>query len=162
MATRIDRTEKELRKEYHALAGQLGMDVEQRKAFLYDNYKVESSVDLDAHQLIDVVHTLEKNLGNETDTWRKRAIAAIGGWLRLQGIEKADPVENMRYIKQIACRSAQASAFNRIPMERLRNIYYTFLNKQKDKATIERVMNEEVLHQMQWLQAMSGGVMGEA
>ena len=162
MATRINYMEKQLRKEYHILAGQLGMDAEQRKAFLYANYKVESSVDLDAHQLIDVVHTLEKHLGSETDTWRKRVIKSIGAWLQLQGIEKADPVENMRYIKQIACRSVQASAFNRIPIERLRNIYYTFLNKQKDKATIERVMSEELLKQIQAVQMPNGGVMAEA
>ena len=123
---------------------------------------MESSVDLDAHQLIDVVHTLEKHLGSETDTWRKRVIKSIGAWLQLQGIEKADPVENMRYIKQIACRSVQASAFNRIPIERLRNIYYTFLNKQKDKATIERVMSEELLKQIQAVQMPNGGVMAEA
>jgi hypothetical protein len=68
----------------------------------------------------------------------------------------------MRYIKQIACRSAQTSAFNRIPIERLRNIYYTFLNKQKDKATIERVMSEELLKQIQAVQMLNGGVMAEA
>lgn len=162
MATRIDYTEKQLRKQYHILAGQLGMDAEQRKAFLYDNYKVESSVDLDAHQLIDVVHTLEKNLGNETDTWRKRAIASIGGWLRLKGIEKADPVENMRYIKQIACRSAQQQKFTSIPIARLRNIYYEFKHKQTDKATIERVMDEELLNRMQAFQVLNSGVIAEA
>lgn len=162
MATRIDYTEKQLRKQYHALASQLGMDAEQRKAFLYANFKVESSVDLDAHQLIDVVHTLEKNLGNETDTWRKRAIAAIGGWLRLQGIEKADPVENMRYIKQIACRSAQQQKFTSIPIARLRNIYYEFKHKQTDKQTVERVMSEEIENKLQMLSMLNGGVMAEA
>jgi hypothetical protein len=161
MKTFIDQQEKQLRRQYHSLAGQLGMSDEQRKNMLYDNFRVESSVDLDAHQLIDLVHTLEKRLGDETQDWRRRAIASIGGWLRMAGIEKADPVENITYIKQIACRAAQCQRFNAIPVARLRNLYYEFRNKQTDKEQVARVMDEELNRLLAAQQAMSG-VIAEA
>lgn len=144
MGTFIDNQEKQLRKQYHLLSRELGMSDEDRRAMLHDNFSVDSSTDLDAHQLIDLVHTLEKRLGNETDDWRKRVIASIGGWLRMEGMEKPDPVENMRYIKQIACRATQHRIFNSIPLARLRNLYHEFRNKQTDKRQVDFVVDEEL------------------
>lgn len=160
MNTIINREEKQLRKQYHALSRALGMSDDERRAMLYNNYRVESSVDLDAHQLIDIVHTLEKRLGNETDSWRKRAMASIGGWLKLSGQEKHDPIENIRYIKQIACRATNAGTFNSIPMARLRNLYYEFKNKQHDKQAVERIATDEFLKHVQKMQSF--GLIGEA
>lgn len=89
---------------------------------------------------MDICHTLEKQLNGdvrEADRLRKRVIAAIGGWLRLTG-----QPENLDRIKGIACRAAQCEDFNKIPNERLRNLYYAFLNKQKDTKAVEGIANE--------------------
>jgi hypothetical protein len=160
MSTIINHQEKQLRKQYHSLSRALGMSDDERRSMLYSNYQVESSVDLDAHQLIDIVHTLEKRLGNETDSWRKRAMASIGGWLKMSGKENPDPIENIRYIKQIACRATGAGTFNSIPMARLRNLYYEFKNKQHDKEAVGRIVDEELLKQVQIMQSF--GMIGEA
>ena len=174
MTTYTDKNQKVLIRQYHSLCHSLGMNDEQRKAMLWDNYQVESSVDLDNHQLTDLVHTLEKRLrpeANERDTLRKRAIAAIGGYLRLVGKTKSEQAENMRYIKSVACRSTGYEDFNKIPNERLRNLYYTFLNKQKDiKQSGYAVVAEREKQSWEFQNAIdmamhaaqAFGVMGEA
>ena len=60
------------------------------------------------------------------DTWRKRVMASIGGWLRA-----CDTQHTAETIKAIACRAAQRKAFNDITLSELRAIYAEFLNKQK-------------------------------
>ena len=60
------------------------------------------------------------------DTWRKRVMASIGGWLRA-----CDTQHTAETIKAIACRSMQRKAFNDITLSELRAIYAEFLNKQK-------------------------------
>jgi hypothetical protein len=60
------------------------------------------------------------------DTWRKRVMASISGWLRL-----CKTTHTPKTIKAIACRAAQREAFNDITLSELRAIYAEFLNKQK-------------------------------
>jgi hypothetical protein len=60
------------------------------------------------------------------DTWRKRVMASIGGWLRACGTTHAAET-----IKAIACRAAQRKEFNEITLSELRAIYAEFNNKQK-------------------------------
>jgi hypothetical protein len=62
----------------------------------------------------------------DADTWRKRVIASIGGWLRACGTRHTPEA-----IKSIACRAAQRTAFNDISLSELRAIYAEFNNKQK-------------------------------
>lgn len=145
MKSSIEQQEKQLRKRYHALATALGMSDEERRAMLRYNFQVESSADLDAHQLIDLVHTLEVRLDDKSNTWRKRVMASIGGWLQRIGKALPDPVANTRYIKHIACRVVGVDNFNDIPVSRLRNLYNEFLNKQRDAQASERVADEELL-----------------
>ncbi len=65
-------------------------------------------------------------------------MAAIGGYLR-----KIHKESNAEIIKGIACRSTgYQSFFNKIPAERLRNLYNTFRNKQKDMDAAERIAME--------------------
>lgn len=174
MTTYMDKQQKSLLGYYHKLCHDLGMSEDDRRAMLYQNYQVESSADLDNHQLTDLVHTLEGMARPEVkqrDQLRKRAIAAIGGYLTLVGRAKADKAENMRYIKSIACRSTGYEDFNKIPNERLRNLYYAFHNKQKDeRAAKQEDCRFDVRHQM-WefdnamdmaMHAAEWGIIGEA
>ena len=89
-------------------------------------YGVESSADIDTHDLIDLCNK-----------FAKQAMVAIGGWLKAEGRES-----NAEIIKAIACRATQHSNFNRIPAERLRNLYYAFRKKQKDKESVDIIAAE--------------------
>jgi hypothetical protein len=60
------------------------------------------------------------------DTWRKRVMASIGGWLRA-----CNTTHTAETIKAIACRASQRKAFNDITLSELRAIYAEFNNKQK-------------------------------
>ena len=71
------------------------------------------------------------------DKLRKRAMAAVGGYLRKIGRES-----NAEIIKGIACRATGYQSFNKIPAERLRNVYHAFRNKQKDIDSVERIAME--------------------
>lgn len=153
--------------KYHSLCNQLRMSDDERRAMLWQNYKVMSSADLDNHQLIDLCSTLEQHANpaiERQNRERRRVIAAIGGWLRLSGSEKPTPAENLAYIKSIACRATKYDDFNAIPTERLRNLYATFANKQKDKRNLEAILKEDEMinHMLQMQQAMPSMVMGEA
>ncbi len=65
------------------------------------------------------------------DVWRKRLIAAIGGYLSLTG-ERAD----IDRIKAVACRAARKDDFNRIGVQQLRSLYNTFVKQQKDMQRV--------------------------
>ncbi|WP_304726879.1 hypothetical protein, partial [uncultured Alistipes sp.] len=135
MTTIMDKQQKWLLRHFHTLCTRLGMTEEEKRA-LIDGYGVESSKDIDNHDLMDLCHTLELQLNKgakEADRLRKRVIASIGGWLRLTG--KQHTIDT---IKSIACRATGYSDFNKIPNERLRNLYNTFRNKQKDMDAAER------------------------
>ena len=68
------------------------------------------------------------------DKLRKAAMASIGGYLR-----KINRESNAGIIKGIACRSTGYDNFNKIPAERLRNLYHAFRNKQKDIDAVNTV-----------------------
>jgi hypothetical protein len=62
----------------------------------------------------------------DMDTWRKRVMAAIGGWLRM-----CNTTHTADSIKAIACRASGRKAFNDITLSELRAVYAEFNNKQK-------------------------------
>ncbi|WP_304721751.1 hypothetical protein [uncultured Alistipes sp.] len=139
MTTIMDKQQKWLLRQFHTLCTRLGMTEEEKRA-LIEGYGVESSKDIDNHDLMNLCHTLELQLNKgakEADALRKRVIAAIGGWLRLTGKS-----HNIDTIKSIACRASGYSDFNKIPTERLRNLYNCFLKKQKDMDAVERIAME--------------------
>ncbi len=76
---------------------------------------------------------------NQGDIWRKRVMAAIGGWLERCKIE-----QNATKIKAIACRAAGKKNFNEIPLSRLRNLYNEFRNKSTDAESVKMVKSEEI------------------
>ena len=134
--------EKYLLKRLHTLLGRLGFDKEAKRDMLLSNYGVTSSADLTSKQLAELCDNLECQLNpqkKELDKYRKRLIAAIGGWLTKQSKEN-----DIRQIKAIACRAAETKAFNDIPLERLRSLYSAFTNKQKDLKFVDNLTNLEV------------------
>ena len=137
----MDKQQKFLVKKFHILLGKAGIDEDGKRTMLA-SYDVESSRELDARDLLDLCHKLElmtSERARQEDMWRKRLMAAIGGYLRAMCQE-----QNAARIKAIACRAADADDFNRIPLERLRSLYHAFTNKAKDLKFVEKLTAEEL------------------
>ncbi|MBP9998655.1 MAG: hypothetical protein KBS67_05365 [Bacteroidales bacterium] len=134
-------------RKFHTLCGVCGLSQDEKSAIV-ESYGVSSSRDIGTHDLIDICEKLSvragQGAGSERDQLRKRVMAAIGGYLKKIGRDS-----NAELIKTIACRSTGYPDFNRIPMERLRNCYYAFLNKQKDVDSAEHVATAMLAAQAQ-------------
>ena len=76
---------------------------------------------------------------HDANQWRKRVMAVIAQYLR--NLRKPETAHN---IKSIACRATQYDDFNLIPINRLKNVYYTFLNKNKDFFSIGAAVEEDL------------------
>lgn len=140
----MDKQQKWLLRQFHTLCSRLRLSAEE-KAAIIEGYGVESSADINNDDLLTICRALEKRLDSaavKLDRLRKQVIAAIGGWLRMQG-----KPESIAEIKAIACRATQYDNFNRIPAERLRNIYNAFLNKQKDSRMIDELVSMAIYSQ---------------
>lgn len=118
-----------LLKKFHTICSVAGISKDQ-KSVLLASYGVESSKDLTEKQLSDIINTLNR----EPDMWRKRCMAAVSGWLMQLNKE-----QNAKYIIGIICQSCQADDFNRIPVSRLRDVYYEFVRKTKTAARSQAV-----------------------
>lgn len=132
----MDQIHRGLLKKFHTLCTVLGLDDEAKHAILA-SWGVESSRDLNQHQLIDICAKLSEQVDHKQgtarlDKLRKQVIAAIGGWLRETG-----QTESLSKIKGIATRASGYRDFNSIPRERLRNLIATFNNKVKDSRAVD-------------------------
>jgi len=128
----MDDIHKKVLKKFHTLCSVCGMTKDEKMA-LVSSYGVESSADIDTHDLIDLCAKLQEQAGQpDLNRLRKRAMAAIGGYLRMTGQR-----ENAALIQGIACRATGYAQFNQIPAERLRNLYSCFANKQKDIKAVD-------------------------
>lgn len=111
----MDKIHNGVLRKFHTLCSRLGLTEAEKRAIV-ESFGVESSADIDTHALIDVCASLSKQLegdkGDQMDKLRKRAMAAIGGYLR-----KIDKESNAEIIKGIACRSTGYQSFNKIPAE---------------------------------------------
>ncbi len=136
----MDKIHNGLLRKFHTLCSRLGLTEAEKRAII-ESFGVESSADIDTHDLIDICASLSRQLeggkGETMDKLRKQVMAAIGGYLRKIGRES-----NANIIKGIACRAAGYQSFNKIPAERLRNLYNAFRNKQKDIDSVERIAME--------------------
>lgn len=140
----IERIEKNQRRVFHALAYRLGMSEDERRQMLLDNFGVESSADLDAHQLTDLIHTLERIANPELkklDTWRKRLIAAVSGYLKDMGREC-----DIYTAKRVACRAAGKDSFDNIPLDRLRSLYNAFIKRKADYESVPLIINGQIIN----------------
>ena len=136
---------KRLIKKFHVLLAKAGIDNDTKVSMLW-NYGVETSKDLSCEELIELCGRLQKmTCKYESDVWRKRVIAAIDGYLKLAGQER-----NIDVIKAIAVRASGFDNFNRIPVSRLRNLYYAFRAKQDDIKNVNMIISAN-MHTMKTL-----------
>jgi len=142
----MDKEKNRLVKRAHTLYGRLGMSVSDRDAFL-SGYGVEHTNEMSVEQLLAACQSLERVLKpriSEEDRWRKRVMAAIGGYLsgNREGFSSGGQAA---VIKAVACRAAGCTDFNRIPLGTLRAIYYEFRNKQKVRARVEVIDKDRLV-----------------
>nr|DAX40419.1 MAG TPA: Protein of unknown function (DUF1018) [Caudoviricetes sp.] len=140
----MDEIHRGILKKFHTLCHVLGLTDDEKRTIV-ESYGVESSRDMDTHDLIDVCASLAEQANKKTgtadlDKLRKRVMAAIGGYLRMIGKES-----NASVIKGIACRATGYADFNKIPRERLRNLVGAFNNKVKDAQSVEDIANALML-----------------
>ncbi len=146
MATVTAQQQKWLLRKFHTLCSKLNMTADM-KLDLLSGYGVESSKDLSNSELLEICDKLNGILNPEDakiDKMRKRVIAAIGGWLKTVGKDGG-----IDYIKGIACRAAEAENFNKIPADRLTNIYNMFVKKQRDAKAVN-VICDEITYSMRF------------
>ena len=131
----MDKIHGGLLRKFHTLCSRLGLNPAEKEAIV-SSYGVESSADIDTHDLINICAALSDKLNagknDELDKLPKRAMAAIGGYLRM-----TKQPSSAEIIKGIACRATGHQSFNKIPAERLRNLYSAFRNKQKDFDAVD-------------------------
>lgn len=140
----MDEIHRGILKKFHTLCHVLGLTDDEKRTIV-ESCGVESSRDMDTHDLIDVCARLAEQANQKTDTadldkLRKRVMAAIGNYLRTVGKES-----NASIIKGIACRATGYTDFNKIPRERLRNLVGAFNNKVKDTQSVEDIANALML-----------------
>lgn len=128
-------------KKFHTLCTKAGINTEEKTAIV-GSFGHASSRDMSVIELLRACDMLDAKLNPqlaEADMWRKRVMASIGGWLKVMAIEY-----NPQKIKAIACRATQCDNFNDIPKERLSNLYYGFLKKQKDFKRVNTITKEQL------------------
>lgn len=140
----MDAIHRNILKKFHTLCSVLGLTEAEKRAIV-ESYGVDSSRDMDTHDLIDVCGKLsaqanEKTGAGEMDKLRKRVMAAIGGYLKATRQES-----NAALIKGIACRATGHTDFNKIPRERLRNLVAAFNNKVKDAQAVNEITDSILL-----------------
>lgn len=144
----MDEIHRGLLKKYHTLCSVLGLSAEEKRA-IAESYGVESSRDIDTHDLVNICAKLSEQANQKTgtgdmDKLRKRVMASIGQYLRKSGRKS-----NASVIKAIACRATGHDDFNKIPRERLRNLIALFNNKVKDSEAVDKLTAaEDVLNNM--------------
>ena len=139
-------TRNERIQQYHCICRNLGMSKEDKEALL-SGWGVHSSTELTDRGLNDVLEhlrDLQDNRDESTNVWRRRVIAAAAAYLEYIGkFSSGDDREwRIQYIKGTACRMGQYKSFNKIPIGRLRNIYYSLVKAKKDRAIIDEMVNE--------------------
>lgn len=140
----MDSIHRNILKKFHTLCSVCGLTEHEKRAII-ESYGVESSRDIDTHDLINLCASLseqanKKNGVCDLDKLRKRVMAAIGSYLQNIGREN-----NANVVKGIACRATGYKEFNKIPRERLRNLIVMFNNKVKDNQGVNDVINSMML-----------------
>jgi len=132
---------KYLVRRFHILLSRMGFDSE-IKLTLLERYGVDSSLKLSVNELIELNRNLEKMVAPhvvEMDKWRKRLIAAVSGYLKLLHKDS-----DIYAAKSVACRASGCRSFNKIPRQRLINLYSAFVNKQKDLNSVNCMSGDDI------------------
>lgn len=132
---KLSARKKKLIQRFHIELKQNGM-IKQKPAIL-ESFGVESSRDLSEEELQLAVDSLT----GEADKWRKRVLAAIFGWCKTANID-ADTA----YVKAIACRATGYTIFNKIPVSRLRDLYYGWIKKSRTRIGVVEFKEQIINH----------------
>lgn len=145
MKSIMDQQQTWLLRRFHGLCRKLGIGYEEKRQMIWDNFGVQSSADVDNHDLMNLCYTLEKvatnSVNEQLDKARKRLIAVIGSYLQEMGDNKND----IDRIKAIACRAAKVDTFNKISSDRLKSLYNAFLKRNRDLRSVDEVTANERL-----------------
>ena len=76
---------------------------------------------------------------DDAKLWRRRAIAAVFGFY-----EKIKEPVTLDYVKGILCRAGKVTDINQIPPAQMRDIYNSWLMKQRVKKSVDRVVDSEL------------------
>ena len=141
----MDSIHRGLLKKFHTLCSILNLTDDEKHAIV-ESFGVESSRDIDTHDLVDICAKLSdqanaRERSGDIDKLRKRLMAAIGGYLKA-----TNQASNASIIIGIACRASGYKDFNKIPRERLRNLIAAFNNKVKDAEAVDDVVTAMMLH----------------
>ena len=141
----MDSIHRGLLKKFHTLCSILNLTDDEKHAIV-ESFGVESSRDIDTHDLVDICAKLSdqanaRERSGDIDKLRKRLMAAIGAYLKA-----SNQTSNASIIKGIACRASGYKDFNKIPRERLRNLIAAFNNKVKDAEAVDDVVTAMMLH----------------
>lgn len=138
----MEKNQKWLLRNFHALCSRAGLSSDEKRQ-LIESYGCVSSKDMSDEDLKDVCLKLEMQTNPaiaELNRCRKRVIAAIAAYLRMCRKE-----ESIELIKAVACRATHYDRFNDIPAERLRNVYYAFVNRTRDMEASYKEMEDLLL-----------------
>lgn len=140
----MDAIHRNILKKFHTLCSVLGLTEAEKRAIV-ESYGVDSSRDMDTHDLINVCGKLSQQVDarrgtGDMDKLRKRVMAAIGSYLKV-----THQTSNAALIKGIACRATGHDDFNKIPRERLCNLVAAFNNKVKDAQAVSDITNAILL-----------------
>lgn len=134
-------------KKWHTLASLCGLTEDDKKAVLA-SYGVQSSNDMQTHDLIDVCGSLQKQLDAKTgaaaheetkDKLRKRALRCMCDYIEAKGINTTDKIA---YAKQMATRAAKKTDFNRLTTSELRGVIGYF---NKERETLQNAKNANTI-----------------
>lgn len=126
MKATLSDKKKRLIRQFHIVCTKNGIRGS-KKEMMYESMGIESSTELTEAQLDEVIRSLVA----DGDKWRKRVLAAIFSWCKDINLNDYDTER----VISIACRAAGYKSFEKIPVSRLRNVYYEFVRKSRTTAT---------------------------
>lgn len=140
----------------HGLLAQLGLYEQKNElALQYSNGRTDKTAELSVDECQALISQLQMDLkGNKTmvreqqrqnssplDLARKRVIAAIHGWYKLQG-----KTATTEYVKATACQAAGRtdSNFNLLSISELRRIYSEFMKKEATAHNVNKLKQKAI------------------
>lgn len=138
---------------FYALLHKMGISAEDRRYFLADYTEGRFTSLSEMHSkapnyYYQMLRDMQASISNQkqsvADKWRKRVLAAIGGYHSKIGRDSG-----FAYSKATACRATGYDDFNKIPVSRLQNIYSMYCNKQEDFKRMSKNMLQELAESTQ-------------
>ena len=138
---------KQLIRKFHVLLREANVN-EENKMVLLASYGVESSKDMTIVQLCGICSFLQGQISPELankDKQRKKLLAAVCGFCESKGVKGWDMMPDdvkMEYAKGVACRAAHVESFNKISMDKMKRLTYSFKNQKEEMDSVVRLALE--------------------